>query len=54
MTDNGSCYRSTLFTDPLGPGVVDERTEPYRPHTGIGGKSPIERLNVHNLTVKNS
>ncbi|HTY27081.1 MAG TPA: IS481 family transposase [Mycobacterium sp.] len=26
----------------------------HRPHTGIGGKSPIERLSVHNLPVKNS
>ena len=26
----------------------------HRPHTGIGGKSPIERLSVHNLTVKNN
>jgi hypothetical protein len=23
-------------------------------HSGIGGKSPFERLNVHNLPVKNS
>jgi hypothetical protein len=26
----------------------------HRPHTGIGGKSPIERLSVHKLQVKNS
>jgi transposase InsO family protein len=26
----------------------------HRPHTGIKGKSPIERLRVHNLPVKNS
>lgn len=26
----------------------------HRPHTGIGGKTPIERLRVHNLPVKNS
>ncbi|CAN5242833.1 IS481-like element ISMsm9 family transposase [soil metagenome] len=26
----------------------------HRRHTGIGGKSPIERLHVHNLPVKNS
>jgi hypothetical protein len=25
----------------------------HRPHAGIGGKSPIERLSVHNLPVKN-
>lgn len=26
----------------------------HRPHTGIGGKTPIDRLRVHNLPVKNS
>jgi transposase InsO family protein len=26
----------------------------HRPHTGIKGKTPIERLRVHNLPVKNS
>ncbi|MGV0733854.1 IS481 family transposase, partial [Mycolicibacter sinensis] len=26
----------------------------HRPHTGIGGKSPTERLRVHNLPVKNT
>lgn len=26
----------------------------HRPHTGIGGKTPIERLRVHNLPVKYS
>ncbi|MGB8388706.1 integrase core domain-containing protein, partial [Mycobacterium sp.] len=25
----------------------------HRPHTGIGGKTPIDRLHVHNLPVKN-
>ncbi|MCQ4364834.1 integrase core domain-containing protein, partial [Mycolicibacter sp. MYC123] len=25
----------------------------HRPHTGIGGMTPIERLRVHNLPVKN-
>ena len=99
LTDNGSCYRSTLFAQTLGPGVAHKRTRPYRPqtngkverfnrtlnqewayaqtyltdearaatyqawvhlynhhrpHTGIGGKSPYERLSVHNLPVKNS
>ncbi|MGH3968160.1 MAG: IS481 family transposase, partial [Mycobacterium sp.] len=99
LTDNGSCYRSTLFADTLGPDVAHKRTRPYRPqtngkverfnrtlnhewayaqtyltddaraatyqgwvhlynhhrpHTGIGGKTPIERLHVHNLPVKNS
>ncbi|MBY6694763.1 integrase core domain-containing protein, partial [Rhodococcus sp. BP-188] len=98
LTDNGSCYRSTLFAEALGS-VVHKRTRPYRPqtngkverfnrtlnqewayahtylsdearaatyqdwvhhynhhrpHTGIDGKSPIERLTVHNLPAKNS
>ncbi|AOS92542.1 IS481 family transposase [Mycobacterium intracellulare] len=26
----------------------------HRPHTGIGGKTPIDRLRVHNLPVKNT
>ena len=26
----------------------------HRPHTGIDGKTPIDRLRVHNLPVKNS
>lgn len=26
----------------------------HRPHTGIGGKTPIERLRIHNLPVKNT
>ena len=26
----------------------------HRPHTGIGGKTPIERLRAHNLPVKNN
>ena len=94
LTDNGSCYRSKLFAESLGPHVKHRKTRPYRPqtngkverfnrtlaeewayaqtylsdharaatyqdwihhynhhrpHTGIGGKSPIERLSVHNL-----
>lgn len=98
LTDNGSCYRSTLFAQALGPSITHKKTRPYRPqingkverfnrtlnqewayaqthltdearaatypkwvhhydhhrpHTGIGGKSPIERLSVHNLPVKN-
>jgi transposase InsO family protein len=99
LTDNGSCYRSKLFAQSLGPDVTHKKTRPYRPqtngkverfnrtlnqewayaqtylsdetrastyqswihhynhhrpHTGIDGKSPIERLHVHNLPVKNS
>jgi transposase InsO family protein len=97
MTDNGSCYRSSLFNDTLGENITHKYTRPYRPqtngkierfhrtlafewayahhyasdaaraatyqawihhynhhrpHTGIGGKSPIER--VHNVSGKNS
>ncbi|MCV7220441.1 IS481 family transposase, partial [Mycolicibacterium elephantis] len=26
----------------------------HRPHTGIKGKAPIERLRVHNLPTKNN
>jgi transposase InsO family protein len=99
LTDNGSCYRSKLFTQSLGPDVKHRKTRPYRPqtngkverfnrtlneewvyaqtylsdaaraatyqdwihdynhhrpHTGIGGKSPIERLSVHNLPLHRS
>ena len=99
LTDNGSCYRSKLFAQALGPNITHKRTRPYRPqtngkverfnrtlnqewayaqtyltdedraatyqhwvhhynhhrpHTGIGGKSPIERLRVHNLSANNS
>jgi transposase InsO family protein len=32
LTDNGSCYRSRLFGDALGP-VKHRRTRPYRPQT---------------------
>ena len=97
LTDNGSCYRSKLFAETLGPGISHKRTRPYRPqtngkverfnrtlaaewayaqtyrsesdraatyqnwlhhynhhrpHTGLDGKTPIERLRVHNLPVK--
>lgn len=40
LTDNGSCYRSTLFAESLGS-VVHKRTRPYRPQTN--GK--VERFN---------
>ena len=33
LTDNGSCYRSTLFTQTLGPAITHKRTRPYRPQT---------------------
>ena len=96
LSDNGSCYRSTLFNTALG-NIVHKYTRPYRPqtngkierfhrtlafewayahhyssdaaraatydawihsynhhrpHTGIGGKSPIDR--VHNVNGKNT
>ncbi len=99
LTDNGSCYRSKLFAETLGPDISHKKTRPYRPqtngkverfnrtlaaewayaqtyrsesdraatyqnwlhhynhhrpHTGIGGKTPIDRLHVHNLPVKNN
>lgn len=99
LTDNGSCYRSMLFAEALGPDIAHKRTRAYRPqtngkverfnrtlnqewayaqtyctdearastyqawihhynhhrpHTGIGGKSPIERLSVRNLPAKYS
>ena len=40
LTDNGSCYRSRLFNDALGPHVKHKFTRPYRPQTN--GK--IERF----------
>jgi transposase InsO family protein len=40
LTDNGSCYRSTVFAEALGP-IVHKRTRPYRPQTN--GK--VERFN---------
>ena len=40
LTDNGSCYRSLVFAEALGP-VVHKRTRPYRPQTN--GK--VERFN---------
>jgi transposase InsO family protein len=96
MTDNGACYRSTVFNDTLGE-IAHKYTRPYRPqtngkierfhrtlafewayalhyesdaaraatyqawihnynhhrpHTGIRGKTPIDR--AHNLHGKNS
>ncbi|PXA79978.1 IS481 family transposase [Auritidibacter ignavus] len=41
MTDNGSCYRSRLFNDTLGPEIKHRYTRPYRPQTN--GK--VERFN---------
>lgn len=41
MTDNGSCYRSHVFAQALGPDVAHKRTRPYRPQTN--GK--VERFN---------
>jgi len=41
LTDNGSCYRSKLFTETLGEAIKHKRTRPYRPQTN--GK--VERFN---------
>ncbi|MFJ5023623.1 integrase core domain-containing protein, partial [Streptomyces goshikiensis] len=42
LTDNGSCYRSKLFTQALAKaGITHKRTRPYRPQTN--GK--VERFN---------
>ncbi|WGH89867.1 IS481 family transposase [Auritidibacter ignavus] len=41
ITDNGSCYRSRLFNDTLGPEIKHRYTRPYRPQTN--GK--VERFN---------
>jgi transposase InsO family protein len=41
LTDNGSAYRSRLFTETLGPDIAHKRTRPYRPQTN--GK--VERFN---------
>jgi transposase InsO family protein len=41
LTDNGSCYRSALFTQALGDNITHKRTRPYRPQTN--GKA--ERFN---------
>ena len=41
LMGNGSCYRSKVFADALGPEVTHKRTRPYRPQTN--GK--VERFN---------
>lgn len=41
MTENGSCYRSHAFADPLRPEIKHRRTGPYRTQTN--GK--VERAN---------
>ncbi|MFB7255922.1 integrase core domain-containing protein, partial [Streptomyces nojiriensis] len=42
LTDNGSCYKSKLFTQTLTrAGITHKRTRPYRPQTN--GK--VERFN---------
>lgn len=41
LTDNGSCYRSTIFAQSLGESITHKRTRPYRPQTN--GK--VERFN---------
>ena len=41
LTDNGSCYRSTVFNAALGDSIKHKFTRPYRPQTN--GK--VERFN---------
>lgn len=50
-------YAQTYFTDEARAATYPSWLHHYnhhRPHTGIKGKTPIERLPVHNLPVKNS
>jgi transposase InsO family protein len=50
-------YARTYLTDEARAATYQAWVHHYnhhRPHTGIKGKSPIERLHVHNLPVKNS
>jgi transposase InsO family protein len=50
-------YARTYLTDEARAATYQAWVHHYnhhRPHTGIKGKSPIERLHVHNLTVKNT
>ena len=47
MTDNGSCYRSKVFAQALGPGVKHRRTRPYdlRPMGKLNGSTGRYRRN---------
>jgi transposase InsO family protein len=50
-------YAQTYLTDEARAATYPAWVHHYnhhRPHTAIKGKSPIERLHVHNLTAKNS
>lgn len=50
-------YADTYFSDEARAATYQSWLHHYnhhRPHTGINGKTPIDRLRVHNLTVKNS
>ena len=50
-------YTQTYLTDEARASTYQAWIHHYnhhRPHTGIDGKSPIERLRVHNLPVKNN
>lgn len=50
-------YAQTYLSDEARAATYQDWVHHYnhhRPHTGIGGKSPIERLSVHNLPAKNS
>lgn len=50
-------YAQTYFSDEARAATYQDWLHHYnyhRPHTGIGGKTPIDRLRVHNLPVKNN
>ncbi|MBY6717288.1 integrase core domain-containing protein, partial [Rhodococcus sp. BP-110] len=50
-------YAHTYLSDEARAATYQDWVHHYnhhRPHTGIDGKSPIERLTVHNLPAKNN
>jgi transposase InsO family protein len=50
-------YAETYFSDEARAATYQNWLHHYnhhRPHTGINGTAPIERLRVHNLPVKDS
>jgi transposase InsO family protein len=50
-------YADTYLSDDARAATYQQWVHHYnhhRPHTGIGGLTPIDRLRVHNLPVKNT
>ncbi len=50
-------YAQTYFSDEARAATYQDWLHHYnhhRTHTGIKGKTPIDRLRVHNLPVKNN